>query len=545
MDFDVDFVAVGSGLAGFTAAIVAHDAGLSCVVLEKAELVGGVCAYSQGELWCPGSYLGEPEGRDQDHRSALEYLDFLSGGYAEAGLGARLLELGQEALRYTCERAGVRWKRVSGVPDYYYPMAPGTAAGGRNIEVEPFGASELGEWQQRSRLSPSIPSGLMIEEIFAWGGIGAITSWDMNLFASRLAQDMRTLGPGMMAYFVKAAAVDRSIPVLTSTSAQRLLRDETGRVVGVVATQPDGELTVRARRGVLLATGGYDHNDRLRRMYEHVPTFATGAPPGVDGDHLVMAGELGAEVAVLPSYSFAQVLGFRIPGETAAGVAFWRLCSQVGLPHAILVDEHGQRFCDESFYREHQPRLHDWDGVEQRYRNATVIAILDQNHRDKYPLGTTGPGERLPEGLAVVGETLEELALALGLVPSALVATVGRYNDFCTDGADPDFGRGSRPWANIAWGDTRHGPNPNMGPLEKGPFYGLRLVLCGSGINAAGLRIDRDARVLSVRGEPIPGLYAAGNAAAWTDVGAGYQSGIANTRGLAWGYAAGRHAAGA
>ena len=222
----------------------------------------------------------------------------------------------------------------------------------------------------------------------------------------------------------------------------------------------------------------------------------------------------------------------------------WRSAGfEAGLPHAILVNDAGERFADESFYKDLLPRARTWDGARQRYVNLPMFLILDDQHRSRYALAGFPPGAPLPEAVAVTRPTLEGLAVALGLDPVRLCATVDRFNAQVAAGSDPDFGRGTVPWARIMAGDLRHQPNPNLGPLERPPFTGLRLTPVSGGINAAGLRFDASARVVHVSGRPIAGLYAAGNATAHLDVGAGYQSGIAHLRGLVWGAVAARHAA--
>jgi succinate dehydrogenase/fumarate reductase flavoprotein subunit len=168
--------------------------------------------------------------------------------------------------------------------------------------------------------------------------------------------------------------------------------------------------------------------------------------------------------------------------------------------------------------------------------------IFDQNYRDKYPLGTYMPGQDMPEELVRRAPTLRELAQKLGVDPDGLEATVARFNKMAEAGRDDDFERGTYPWAAMMTGD-RSRPNPNLGPLDKAPYYGLKLEVASVGINAAGLKVDEHGRVQHVRGGPIAGLYAAGNSAAPLDIGAGYQSGLSNLRGLVFGFLAGQHAA--
>jgi 3-oxosteroid 1-dehydrogenase len=295
---------------------------------------------------------------------------------------------------------------------------------------------------------------------------------------------------------------------------------------------------------VLLATGGYDWNPNLVRYFEQMPEVHSAAPPQIEGDHLVMACELGAAIAALPLQTLAIMFGRHVPGEEAEEKPLWRNCSQGGYPHAMLVNRHGRRFCDESFYREYHPKMHIWDGLKQEYRNYPVYLIFDQNYRNKYPLGTYLPEQDIPEEVAKQADTIRALALKLEIDPDGLELEVARFNGFCVDGVDRDFGKGSYPWANFMIGDLRNRPNPNMGPIEKPPFYGTRLVMNLVGINSAGLRTNANAQVMHVRDRPIPGLYAAGNSSALLDTGAGYQSGIACTRGMLWGYVAAKHSAG-
>jgi 3-oxosteroid 1-dehydrogenase len=168
--------------------------------------------------------------------------------------------------------------------------------------------------------------------------------------------------------------------------------------------------------------------------------------------------------------------------------------------------------------------------------------IFDAQFREKYPLGTFLPGQELPKELVARADTLRGLAAELGIDGAALEATVARFNRFAVEGVDQDFGRGTYPWAAMMTGD-RTRSNPNLGPLEKPPFFGLRLRVASVGVNAAGLKTNANAQVIHVRARPIPGLYAAGNAAAPLDSGAGYQSGVANLRGIVGGFLAGTHAA--
>jgi len=543
-DLEVDVVAVGSGLGAIGAAIAAHDRGSQVVVLEKAGRLGGVCGYGGGEVFVPNSHKMRELGIADSNEAGRRYFEFLSAGFAAPEHQRKLLDTMHTAIEYFEREAGVRWTAVEGLPDYYYPDAPGSHAGGRYLSVELFRGAELGEWQTKTYpMTPHVPPGVLHRELYAWGGLANVTRWDYELVGKRLSEDFRSFGPGMMAWFIKAAMVDRGIPAHVETPVRELVVED-GAVVGVRAAREGRPFFVRARRGVVLAVGGYDMNRELACQFEAMPDWNSACPPHVDGDHLVMGGEIGAALGAVPPTNLAMFYGYNIPGEEHEGKPLFRSSWECGCPHAIWVNRAGERFCDESFYKDYQPRLRHWDGQKQTMPNLPPFLIFDQNYRDRYPLGSFMPGQTLPEELVVQADTPRALASKLGIDPERFVATLDRFNQHAANGEDPDFGKGSRPWAVRLVGDP-HYKNPCVGPLDKPPFYGVRLVPVSVGVNSHGLATNTHAQVLHVRGRVIPGLYAVGNSAALFDLGGGYQSGTSNMRAIVWGYIAGRHAAGA
>jgi 3-oxosteroid 1-dehydrogenase len=543
-DLEVDWISIGSGLGGVCSAISAHDQGGECVLLEKAPRLGGLSGFGGGEVFVPNNHKMRELGIDDSDEAGRRYLEFLSAGFADPALMERLLATCKEAVEYFEREAGVAWIAIEGLPDYYYPKAEGAHPGGRYLSVDLFDGSSLGEWQQKTYpMTPHVPPGALHREMYAWGGLAKVAHWDYGLIGKRLAEDRRSFGPGMMGYFVKAAVIDRGIPAFVETPVRDLVRDDTGAVIGVRAEKEGADFWVRARRGVVLAVGGYDHDAELARQYEGMPEWNSAAPPYLHGDHLVMAGELGAAIAAVPPTNLAMFYGYNIPGEEADGQPLYRASWECGVPHAIWVNRSGERFCDESTYKDYQPRLRRWDGQTQSMPNLPPFLIFDQNYRDRYPLGSFMPGQPLPEELVEQADTPRELAQKLGIDADGLERSLARFNEHARRGVDPDFDRGSFAWSVRLVGDLDY-ENPNLGPLDKPPYYGARLVPVSVGINSHGLKTDGDARVVHVRGHPIPGLYAVGNSAALRDLGGGYQSGTSNTRAITWGYLAGRHAMG-
>lgn len=540
-DLEVDVVSVGSGLGGITSAIVAHDKGREVAILEKAPKLGGVCAYSGGEVFVPGNYLMQASDAPDTDDAGMAYLKFLAGGYAEEDLQSILFAKGREAARYLGTEAGVRWKIINDFPDYHHPHAPGTVGGGRYLEVELFDGKALGEWQQKTYSTPHMPLGITHDELFSWGGLACILQWDFALMGKRITRDQRGFGPGMMAYFVKAACIDRKIPAFVKCGVQQLIHED-GKVIGVKAERDGADFFVRARQAVVLACGGYDWNPRMAKYFEGLPDWKSMCQPTVEGDNIVLGGEVGAQFAGVPSYNLGMFFGYRIPGEEQEGAPLYRASWEGGYPHALWVNRAGERFCDESFYREYLPKTRAWDGVKQEHPNYPPYLIFDQNYRDKYAFATYLPGMEIPEDVCARADTPGELAEKLGLPAEAFEQTIAHFNTFADGETDPDFNRGTYPWAAMMVGDKSR-PNPNMGPLNKPPYYGLPLVPVGVGVNAVGLRTNENAQVMHVRGHAIEGLYACGNSAAALDTGAGYQSGLSNLRGMTWGYIAGLHAA--
>lgn len=541
-DIEVDLVAIGSGGGGLAAAITAQDHGLSAMVLERSDEVGGVTAYSMGEVWIPGNHLELALGIEDSSESGCRYVQSLAMGYADELLIRNQALHGPLALKYFEDAIGLKMQVIRDFPDYYYPHNNDALGEGRYLEVEPFPAEMLGDWQHKTRLTPHLPAGFTHHDIFAGGGVANMMSWDYELLAERIGKDERCLGPGLAAYFVRGALA-LGVQLQTATSAEELLSDGE-RIVGVRATRGGTDLFVKARRGVVIAVSGYERDHALSKTLSNVLEPASMVMGTVDGAHLRLAGPFGARVARVPD---GPALGIHMPGEEHDnGAPLWRgSLPFLGLPHTIVVNRAGKRFANEAFYRSVYFAVDVIDGATQTYPNFPCWAVFDQQARDKYPFGGAMPGQDLPEGFGVSAATLAELAEKIGVDPAGLAATVATFNRHAAAGEDPDFRRDTFPWGAAMTGDPHHQPNPNLGTLEQGPYYAVELKrMGGGGITGMGLMADHHCRVLGWDDRPIAGLYVAGNSMARLDTGALMQSGISNARGMTHGYLAGRHAAG-
>jgi 3-oxosteroid 1-dehydrogenase len=528
-----DLVVVGAGGAGMTAAITARDAGARVILLESSAFAGGTFAYSTGLTWIPANHHMGDERIDDSSSEALRYIEPRTAGRHDDGVLSTFLGRGPEVIAYL-EGHGVPFEIVPHYPDEQADE-PGGRREGRYLSSPVFAAGSELDTGARERLvqSPNyIGMPASWREIQDWGGFGTIANWDWALLASRVREDIRAFGMSTAGYLFKAALA-AGVEFRFDTPATSLVRED-GRVTGVVA----GDETLRARSGVILSTGGYDNNARFKRNLEpHPETVSLGAPT-VDGSGLVMAMEIGAQFALLGGQLLTPA--YHVEGEeTDAGPVYRMLAREPGFPGSLIVNRAGARICDESTITDLRKALSVLDTATRSYPNHPAYFVFDQRWKDRYPLGPVMPGET-PEWLAT-GDTPEELARRIGVEPSGLTATLERFNADAALGTDTLFARGESPFSR-AHGDPEVTPNPCLRALA-GPLYALEIRAGIVGTNG-GLVTDGTGAVLSVRGTPIPGLYAAGNAAANLVGGLWYNAGMMNARGMIFGYVGARTALG-
>jgi 3-oxosteroid 1-dehydrogenase len=515
---EFDLVVAGSGAAGMTAALTAASLGLTAVVIEKSGFFGGSTARSGGGIWAPGNAILRAAGVTDTPEQARAYLAHVAGDAVPAELQRALLAHCPAMLDLVLVTTPLRFAWVPGYADYY-PEAPGGLACGRSIEPVPFDGRALGtELARLGRPYLPSPDGVAITQAdYRWLSLGPRhprAIWAGARVAGRAARTRllghRVLSLGQaLAAGLRAGLLASGVPVWLDTPMTGL-QVEDGRVSGVRATHDGKPLVIRARRGVLVGTGGFERNEDMRRRYQRAPAgteWTTGAA-GNTGDGIRAGLDLGAAVGLMDDAWWG-------PSIPLPGGPYFCLAER-SLPGCILVNGAGQRFVNES--APYVDAVHAmYDGNTPQNPHIPGWLIFDQRYRDRYLFAGRPPGKPLPRrwyaaGAVVRAGDLAGLAGAAGVQADGLVKTVTEFNEFAAAGKDEDYGRGDSAYDRY-YGDPRCRPNPNLAPLARPPFYAVKIVPGDLGTKG-GLRTDERARVLREDGTPIAGLYAAGNASA-------------------------------
>jgi 3-oxosteroid 1-dehydrogenase len=509
-DEEVDVIVVGSGGAGLATAMGAVDSGLSVVICEGSDKWGGSTAMSGGGLWMPNNPLMRRDGVGDSREEALAYLEATVGEPGRCSTRERKEAFvdGVADVVETAERFGIRWARATDYPDYY-PELPGGKIG-RGVEVEPLDSKPLGEWWSTLRGAAPLP--VKTDDVWllgrAWSSPGGFVRGAQ--FVARAAggavRGRRLVGIGnaFATAFCRALVVDRRVPMRLNAPLEELLTDD-DRVVGIRTVRDGRPWRIRARRGVMLASGGFESNPQWRQQHHGIDGNPSGNPYNT-GSPIAMAQALGADLELMDDAWWGASIASPAPEFTPSF-----LVSERSMPFSIMVDAQGKRFANESeSYVDlgHRMLEHDKDGA--------YWLIADARHARRYlrsAMLMPGLGKALKaKGYVVQGRTLEELARAIAVDPASLRATVDRFNRFARAGVDGDFGRGNSAYDRY-YGDPSVRPNPNLGPLEKGPFTAYRVVIGDLGTKG-GIVTDVNGQALRADGSVIDGLYAAGNASA-------------------------------
>jgi 3-oxosteroid 1-dehydrogenase len=528
-DREVDFLVIGSGAAGLSAAIRAHDLGMKVLIAEKSGFYGGSTAMSGGVCWMPNT-PGMAECNIADSRDeAIQYLTAITGSEANAQRLQTYVDSSLDVLAYFQENTRVRFDPMRYYTDYY-PEAPGGKPGGRSMESRPFDGRELAE--EFGNLRAPHPQ----SQILGKFGITAaraqlllVNDWRSKLYIlgcfflyalrflrrRQFGRDTHLTAGNALVARLRASLMDRGVEVSLLTKATELVI-ESGRVVGAQLDSAQGPIRVKATAGVLLAAGGFERNKDMRREHQPHPSSDawTAAHHENIGEGIRMGVDAGGAVDLMDEAWWTPTT--LVPGQDSA----WVLVVEKNLPGGIIVNRHGKRYTNEAApYNDVVKAMY----ADEHESGAAIpsVLVVDARFRHHYPLGPVAPGYAMPDqrvgrkyrkDFLIKAASMEELASKLSIPSAALQETVERFNAMAKSGEDDDFGRGAS-LADRYYGDPRIQPNPCLAPIAKPPFYAIR-VYPGDLGTKGGLRTDAKGRVLSSSGQSIPGLFAAGNCSA-------------------------------
>ncbi|MBW2712581.1 MAG: FAD-binding protein [Deltaproteobacteria bacterium] len=561
-DHEVDLLIVGSGSAGMTAALTAKLEGLNPLIVEKAEHYGGSTAISGGGIWIPNNHLMEEAGIEDSLEKARTYMKHTVGERTPEANQEAFLKHAPKMIQYISKLPHMKFQTTPGLSDYH-PERPGGLTHGRGIETPIFAGAKLGSTFKEQRPIPiCAPFGILVTIPEVRKISLAMTNpshlidlfkiFTRNLFAIVFRRKHFGLGSGLTAR-LRMSLKEQDVPVWLSTPVREIIFENgsslgaegsspgaKGSAIGVEVERDGKKIRIRAKKGVVLAAGGFPHNYAMRKKYQKHPvsTEWTLASPDNTGDLIQMGIDAGAAVDLMDD-------SWGMPTLLAGDVPSFPLLADRSYPGSIVVNARGRRFTNEAAsYVDFVHAMYDEDAEGEL--SIPSFMVMDQRFRSRYFLGPLFPGQTprkyLESGYIRKADTIEALAEKTGVDPSGLMETVRKFNEFARKGKDLDFGRGESDY-DCYYGDPSVKPNRCLAPIEKPPFYAVK-VHPGDLGTKGGLLTNEKAQVLRENGEVIQGLYAAGNTSAsvmgHSYPGAGATIGPAMT----FGYIAALHAAG-
>ncbi|MFE7928299.1 3-oxosteroid 1-dehydrogenase [Streptomyces sp. NPDC057456] len=512
-----DVVVIGSGAAGMTAALTAAKRGLSCVVVEKASTFGGSAARSGAGIWIPNNAVVLAAGVPDTPAKAAAYLAAVVGADVSADRRAAFLAHGPAMLSFVMANSPLRFRWMEGYSDYY-PELPGGLPGGRSIEPDQLDGNLLGA--ELARLNPpylAVPAGMVVFSAdYKWLALAAVSGKGAAVATECLARGTRaallgqkplTMGQSLAAG-LRAGLLAAQVPVWLNTPLTDLYV-EGGVVTGAVVTRDGVPGLLRARRGVVVGSGGFEHNAAMRAQYQRQPigtAWTVGARENT-GDGIRAGQRAGGALALMDDAWWGPAIP--LPGEP-----YFCLAERT-LPGGLLVNRAGARFVNEA--GPYSDVVHTMYDLDPTAPDIPAWLVVDQNYRNRYLFKDVAPTFVLPDDWYTSGAvrkawTLDALAASIGVPAAALRSTVDRFNSLALKGEDTDFKRGDSAYDHY-YTDPAVLPNSCLAPLWLPPYYAFRIVPGDLGTKG-GLRTDARARVLRADGSTIPGLYAAGNASA-------------------------------
>lgn len=513
-----DLIVAGAGAGGMTAALTAAHMGLKVVLCEATAQVGGTTATSAGTLWLPGNEHGRQAGFGDTAEDGERYLEAIGGPDCAFARRRAFFASSNEAIAFLERHTALAFASCGEHPDYV--DAPGAAIRGRAISPLAFDGRLLGDDFARVRAPLDdflLLGGMMANKTDVQALVRRYRSWRAFAHTARLvARYVRdrlryrrgtrlVLGNALVArllYSLRAANVE----VRFETRLVSLDKDDTGRVRGATFESQGGRYRLRAKAGVVLATGGIGHHAGLRAGLDPA-AFESLTPPAVRGDGIALACEAGAELARHHGDFLWQPVS-RVPGPRGHRL-FPHLYLDRAKPGLIAVDATGQRFVNEGASYHHFVAA-----MLERTASLPVYLICDAAFIRQYGLGVIAPGTRRlrryeRSGYLVTAATPQALAQRLGIDAPALASAIARNNGYAQSGHDPEFSKGDTPVSRFN-GDAAHRPNPCLGRIATAPFCALALWPADAA-SSSGLRTDADGRVLGAEERVIEGLYACGN----------------------------------
>lgn len=535
-DIEADVVVLGTGGAGLVAALSAYDCGAGVVViLEKSGMVGGTTAMSGGMLWIPLNHHQQDFDIKDSWEDVVAYLDTLAPGRLDPDTVTAFLKSGPEMIQFLEEKTPVRFHLFREFPDYQPDTIGALSHGGRSLDNDVFPFEQLGTWATRVNPpkvgAPRLTS--MVEDRLAEGV-------PVEMIDERRRHDCRGQGQALIGALFKGV-IDREIPVYFETRARRLCKED-GRVIGVIAERNAGELSVSARKGVIIATGGFEWNKALVQTFLRGPMTAPVSVPECEGDGLLMAIEVGASLGNMANAWWMMSTKESSAQGPESRPSYLLSSGERTFPGSIMVNGSARRFVNEAInYNALGQVLHNFDAKKYVFPNLPYWIIVDSRFKNKYPLFTSQPDQPAP-AWAKRADSIEELGDLMGVNGKDLARTVERFNEGVRNGHDDDFERGDATYENFRGDPLFDPPFCTLGVIDEPPFYAIEMEAGVLG-TCGGPKADGNARVLDWNGNPIKGLYVASNAMA--AVTAGVYGGAGGTLGpgMTFGFIAGRHAA--
>ena len=519
IDTGYDVIVLGSGAAGMTAALTASRRGLKVLVLEKAAKFGGSTARLGGGIWIRNNAINQQQGIPDSYEEAAGYLQEVVGNGSPRENQLAFIKNGPAMIDFIMQNTPLRFRWMEGYSDYY-PDLPGGKANGASIEPEVIDGRILG--RELQNLNPPYiptPAGVVLFGAnYKWLCLATVTLQGAKVAAQGVARYLESKLKGInpltmgqaLAAGLRAGLLKFNVPVWLNTSLEELVQDESGRIIGARVRRNGVSLNLTAQHGVILATGGFEHNISMRNQYQQQPigTDWTLGTVSNTGDGIRAGQSLGAATALLDDAWWGPSILLE-PGKP------YFCLSERSLPGSIMVNAEAKRFVNESapyhdvvnaMYR--QPR---------RGKELPIWLVTDHSYRERYLFRDVLPALPYPKawydsGALIKANTLDELSRKMNLSTAEFLATVQRFNSAADEGQDPDFDRGGNAYDRY-YADPGIKPNPSLRSLAKPPFYAFRMVPGDLGTKG-GLQTNAQARVLREDGTEIPGLYAAGNTSA-------------------------------